>query len=275
MNIPQRNQGSQRGLKPQFDYLDNRIVPASLLPHIVVGAEVAHANLSAHSPQQDLATASAASVIQIRHDLRLEGLADRRERAMARRDEAMAQRELRQARLDALLNARHQFTPAVQPVIQMVPAATSVPTGGTTIQATGTPSSPTSSPVGIPTTGSSSSSSGTTTGSTTSTSLLPPNASQQLETVYEEFLNGQLPTTTNQPGQPVIQGTNVDVQIHTSNPSEFNSTVAVAVSLGLQVLISDPAHDLVVGFLPIAQLPAAAQISGVPSLTAITYLSLN
>ncbi len=275
MNTLQRNQRKQRGLKPQFDYLDNRIVPAALLPHMVVAADVAHTNVIAHSQHQDLAAASAASLIQNRHELRLERLADRREQARAHREEAMAQRELRQARTNALFSARHHFTLAVQPAVQMVTSVLTFPSVGATGQAPGTPSSTTISPVPVSTTGSSSSSSGTTTGSTSPTRLLPPNASQQLETDYEEFLNGQLPTTTNQPGQPVIEGKNVEVEIHTNNPSEFNSTVAAEVSLGLQVTASAPAYDMVVGFLPIAQLPAAAQVSGAPSLTAVTYPELK
>ncbi len=275
MNVLQRTQRSPRGLKPQFDYLDNRIVPAALLPHMVLAADVAHTDSSAHSPQQNLAAASAASLIQNRHDLRLERLADRREEALAHREEAIAQRQFRQARLDALFSARHQFSPAFPTSVQTLTPVSTSPSGGTTGQATGTPTSTSTSPVAVSTTGPSSSSSGTTTGSVSSTRLLPPNASQQLETVYEEFLNGQLPTTTNQPGQPVIQGTNVEVEIRTISPSEFDSMVAAEVSLGLQVTTSAPAYDMVVGFLPIAQLPAAAQISAVPALAAVTYPMLN
>jgi len=55
------------------------------------------------------------------------------------------------------------------------------------------------------------------------------------------------------------------------HPSDFDSTVAAAVSLGLQVAVSDPAYELVVGFLPSAQLPAAAAITGAPALAAVDY----
>ncbi len=275
MNMLQRNQRNQRGLKPQFDYLDNRIVPAAPLPHMVLTADVAYTNVIADSQHQNLAAASAASLIQNRHEVRLERLADRREQALAQREEAMAQRELRRARLDALLSARNHFTLAIQPAVQTVKSVSTSPSGETTGQATGTPSSTATGPVPVSTTGPSSSSSGTTTGSVSSTRLLPPNASQQLEIVYEEFLNGQSPTTTNQPGQPVIVGTNVEVEIRTINPSEFDSMVAAEVSIGLQVTTSAPAYDMVVGFLPIAQLPAAAQISGTPALAAVTYPELN
>jgi hypothetical protein len=99
--------------------------------------------------------------------------------------------------------------------------------------------------------------------------------SQQLVTVYEEFLNGDLPTTRNQPGEPVIQGTNVEIQIHTTNPSEYDSTEAAAVSLGMQVTMTDPGYDVMVGFVPIAQLPAIGAIAGAPSISPITYPQLH
>ena len=184
--------------KPQFDYLDNRIVPAALLPHMVVAADVVHANLRSPSQHLNHATASATSAIQIRHALRLEVLADRREKVLVLREEA---REwvARQARLAASHVASHLATPAVQPVGHMTGATFTLPSGRIVGQVAGAPSTKTSSVGTVSTTGSSSSS-GTSTGSSISTNLLPPNAGQQLEIVYQEFLNGDLPTATNQPG---------------------------------------------------------------------------
>jgi hypothetical protein len=60
-----------------------------------------------------------------------------------------------------------------------------------------------------------------------------------------------------------------------STRANFDFTVASEVRLGLQVTTSAPPHDMVVGFLPIAQRPAAAQISGVPAVAAVTYPELN
>jgi hypothetical protein len=96
---------------------------------------------------------------------------------------------------------------------------------------------------------------------------------QQLGMVYEEYQGGSLPAT-NRVGQPVIQGTSVEVQIHTSNPGDFNLMVADAENLGLQVSGIDATHDLVTGFLPIASLPAAAQLPDSPSITAVDQPSL-
>ena len=66
-----------------------------------------------------------------------------------------------------------------------------------------------------------------------------------------------------------IQGTNVGIEIRSSSSSDFSSTVAAAESLGLQVTTVSDTYDIVAGFLPIAQLPAAGQLSGSPSITPV------
>jgi hypothetical protein len=95
-----------------------------------------------------------------------------------------------------------------------------------------------------------------------------------LDTVYQEFQNGDLPTT-NEPVQVEIQETNVGIQIHSSDPTDFASIVANAENLGLQVTIMSDSFDIVVGFLPIANLPAIAQLSGSPSITPVLNPQLN
>jgi hypothetical protein len=94
--------------------------------------------------------------------------------------------------------------------------------------------------------------------------------------VYQEFQNGDLPTT-NEPGQVEIQGNNVAIQIHSSDPTDFASMVANAENLGLQITIESDSFDIVVGFLPIANSPAIAQLSGSPSITPVftPQLKLN
>jgi hypothetical protein len=92
--------------------------------------------------------------------------------------------------------------------------------------------------------------------------------------VYEEFQNGDLPTT-NEPGQVEIQGINVGIQIHSSDSTDFASMVANAENLGLQVTIESDSFDIVVGFLPTADLPAIAQLSGSPSITPVFTPQLN
>jgi hypothetical protein len=92
--------------------------------------------------------------------------------------------------------------------------------------------------------------------------------------VYQELQNGDLPTT-NESGQVEIQGNNVGIQIHSSDPTDFASMVANAENLGLLVTIESDSFDIVVGFLPISNLPAIAQLSGSPSITPVFTPQLN
>jgi hypothetical protein len=222
-------------------------------PHAMVVAGAASAHVGA-PPHHDGDKDATAVDIQVRHEERLEGMALRRERALERR-------EMRLARRHDLNRARHHIHLAgvrqhgVEAPSSIDPPTKVAPTRrSSSAQAPGT------------TSGSSGSS-----GSFNPTSPLPPNVDQQLATVYEEYLNGTLPTASNQPGQPVIQGTSVEVQIHTSVPGDFNLMVSDAETLGLQVTLVDAAYDTVVGFLPIAALPAAAQLPDTPSITAVDY----
>ena len=109
---------------------------------------------------------------------------------------------------------------------------------------------------------------------TSPTAPLPANVSALLDTVYEEFQNGDLPTS-NQPGQVVIEGNNVGIQIHGNDPSDFAAMVANAESMGLQVTVASDSYDMVVGFLPIANLPEIAQLAGAPSITPVFSPVLN
>ncbi len=104
---------------------------------------------------------------------------------------------------------------------------------------------------------------------------LPVNVSTLLGTIYSEYENGTLPSSTAQPGQVEIQGSNVDVQFQTSNTSDFATMLVDAESLGLQVTVSSAAYGIVDGFLPIAALPAAAQLPSSPSLTPLLYPLTN
>jgi hypothetical protein len=83
-----------------------------------------------------------------------------------------------------------------------------------------------------------------------------------LDTIYEQYENGTLGTPTG--GRPIqIQGANVGVMIHVTDPAEFAADAAAAVALGLQVNASSPQTDTIAGMLPIAELPAAAQLAAV------------
>ncbi len=70
-----------------------------------------------------------------------------------------------------------------------------------------------------------------------------------------------MPSPTGQPGQVEIQGSDVGVQIQISNASDFNTMMADAEGLGLQVTDSSAAYGIVEGYLPIAELPSAAELA--------------
>jgi hypothetical protein len=103
---------------------------------------------------------------------------------------------------------------------------------------------------------------------------LPDNVSAVLDTIYTEYENGDLPTTTG-PGQVEIQGSSVGVQMRTSNSADFAAMVSDAQSMGLQVTTSSAAYDMVIGFLPISELPAVAQLTGAPAITPLFHPVMN
>ena len=103
---------------------------------------------------------------------------------------------------------------------------------------------------------------------------MPDNVSTALDTIYTEYENGNLSTTTG-PGQVEIQGSSVGVQMRTSNPADFAAMVSNAQSMGMQVTTSSAAYDTVIGFLPISELPAAAQLTGAPAITPLLYPGTN
>ena len=64
-----------------------------------------------------------------------------------------------------------------------------------------------------------------------------------------------------------IQGSNVGIQVQDSNPADFAAMVSSLQSDGMQIQASSATNGTVVGMLPIAELPAVAQLTGAPSVT--------
>ena len=269
MNTLQRDKRRSRRQLAQLECLDDRIVPSTIQPHMGAVAEVMSTHASVISAQQKSEeTAAAESRIQIRHENRMIKLEERREARLAK------------------LTARREFSPAIVDEAPTSQAAATTSKATTTVRVTSGGSSQ-------PSGGSASSGSGTgsTSGSTgsgstttvvatlsettsTTTNPLPINVSVPLNTVYEEYMNGDLPTGS-KPGQVEIEGTNVGVVMRSSNSSDFETMVASAESLGLQVSTESAAYDTVVGFLPIAELPAAAQIAGSPVILPLMSPIMN
>jgi hypothetical protein len=95
-------------------------------------------------------------------------------------------------------------------------------------------------------------------------------AGQDLITVYEEFQHqgGGSSFTSSEAARIQIQGTSVGIDA-VSTGGNFDAFVSALTSLGMQVNKTDASHGLVEGFLPISQLPAAAQNPQTLSLSAI------
>jgi hypothetical protein len=280
MNNLQQDRRHSKRMKAHLEYLETRIVPAATHPTLVLAADLASDRVIVHSQQHGQQTGAGEPEIQVRHEHRIAKLAERREAVLERREMTVARRAARYA-------ARHDITLAAPPQDQVIPVAStnSTSTPATTAQATivsspsgsGTGSSvgSTNDPKPVLAETTTSPSVPTTTSPSVPVNPLPANASVLLDTVYEEFVNGDLPASTMHPGQVEIQGSNVGIQIQTNNPSDFATIVADAESLGLQVTDASNAYDIVVGFLPIAELPSVAQLPGSPSITPLLDPTAN
>jgi hypothetical protein len=101
---------------------------------------------------------------------------------------------------------------------------------------------------------------------------LPANVSVPLQSLYQQYLNfvnsGGTGTFTPTGVDPliVISGSNVGVTIHDNIVGDFNNLVAQLQSDGLQITVSDPTTQTVVGMLPIANLAKVAQLPQAPSV---------
>jgi hypothetical protein len=270
------------GRKIHLEYLDDRIVPSTVQPGLAAAAEVATAHATVNVAEQSQGTATAETKLEIRHENRIIKLEERREAAKEKRDARLEKLAARSA-------AAHQFSaativraPASQSAASTATSANQSPTvtpqipSGTFTPAFSTGSPPASTTPVTPVTTTPLPVSSGSSGSTTSTTSnpLPDNVSTILGTVYEEYQNGALPTSA-QPGQVEIQGSSVGVQMRSSNSADFAAMVSAAQSLGLQVTTSSAAYDMVIGFLPISELPAAAQLTGAPAITPLLYPLTN
>jgi len=85
-------------------------------------------------------------------------------------------------------------------------------------------------------------------------------AGQDLFTIYQEFVNqGSSATfTSSKAGMIRFQGTSVGIDAHWAG-GNFLSYVTALTDLGMKVQTQDPISGTVEGYIPISQLPAAAQ----------------
>jgi hypothetical protein len=93
---------------------------------------------------------------------------------------------------------------------------------------------------------------------------LPANADNNLNTIYQQYLqfvnSGGTGTFSSSLSNLIeIQGTSVGVQVHGNGTGDFNAMVSALESAGMQVTATDAVTQTVVGMMPIANLPATAQ----------------
>jgi len=264
MTTLRRDRRTQRTVKFNLESLDDRIVPSAM----GAGAAVAgHAHAHAHAAER-------AHLIQQRHEARL-----------ARHEARLAAREARHEARMAAHAARHAAT---MPPVTVIPimnsnSLASTNSGVTSAMATGTTTTPSATtsffPLPFQTTNPTSTTGTTMPSNSTggSTTPLPPNVGSQLQSLYQQFVNSGSSgdfTPTGLPGI-VISGSNVGINVHTSDPANFNAILAQLQSDGMQVTNSSPTYGLIEGMLPIAQLPTVAQISSDLSITAQVHPTLK
>jgi hypothetical protein len=253
MTTLQRDRRTQRTTKFNLESLDDRIVPSAM------GSEAAVAG-HAHAAER-------AILIQQRHEARLAAREARHEARLAR------------------LAAKHAAT---MPPVSAIPimnstSLASTPSVTNSAMASGTITTPSATtnffPLPFQTTNPTATT-GTTTPSNPSggtTTPLPPNVSAQLQSLYQQFESSGGSSNFTPTGLPgiVISGSNVGINVHTSDTANFNAILAQLQSDGLQVTNSSAAYGLIEGMLPIAQLPAVAQISSDLSITAQYHPTLK
>jgi hypothetical protein len=109
---------------------------------------------------------------------------------------------------------------------------------------------------------------------------LPANASQTLDVIYAAYeqnpsdFPANLPAT-NGANLVVIQGSDVGIQVHVSNPADFGTLMSDLQNAGMQIQNSSASLGMVVGMVPISQLPAIAGLSEAPSVTPLFRPSMK
>jgi hypothetical protein len=113
---------------------------------------------------------------------------------------------------------------------------------------------------------------------TGSQSIFPANVSPTLGAIYnayEQNPSGFPANLTGAASLVVIQGSNVGIQVHDSNPADFDHLLTELENAGLQVTSSSAYYGTIVGMLPISQLPAVATLTEAPSVTPLFRPTAN
>jgi len=290
-----RQNKPQRNTKPALEHLDMRIAPAAMGAAVALAAELKVEGRQVHRWEAALATAQPGSS----HQRMLSN-------HIARTEAHMNSQDIRLARIDARTLSGAQASPMYiikgQAPTHYPPSTTQAspmyiikgqaPTHYPPSTTTANPFSFNSSAKTVatdPVSGTSASASTTSSGGqstsaistgtqasgsgdTGSQSSLPSNASVTLNVIYNAYeqdpssFPASLPSTDGA-NLVIIQGSNVGIQVHDSNPANFAAMLSSLQSDGMQIQTSSATYGTVVGMLPIAELPAVAQLSNAPSVT--------
>lgn len=177
-----------------------------------------------------------------------------------------ARHEAKLDRIEAkFAKAAHPWPPALV-TTTIIGGSTSASAKAAAASSTGaTPAtSATSAPILTTATSTGSSSSDSGSGSNSS-GTLPSHVAAVLQSMYQEY-ESQGGSSSFTPGQPSdkllqISGTSVEVSLKIASGSNFDTALSQLQSDGMQVSSSSSTYALIEGMLPIAELPAAAQIA--------------
>ncbi len=105
---------------------------------------------------------------------------------------------------------------------------------------------------------------------------LPPNVPPLLATIYLQYelwlAGGQQGTFVSSEEAVVeFQGTNVGIEVHDGDPADFTALGTELQSLGMQVTTASATYGTYVGFIPIGQIPAVAELPQTPNLSPLMY----
>jgi hypothetical protein len=105
--------------------------------------------------------------------------------------------------------------------------------------------------------------------------MLPADVGAPLQSLYTQYESyessgGAGPFSPTGANLLVINGTDVGIQVKDTSTGDFSTLITELQGDGMQILDSSSTYELVEGMLPIAQLPAAAQLPQALSITPMT-----
>jgi len=118
------------------------------------------------------------------------------------------------------------------------------------------------------------------TGGTGSQTNLPGNVAASLNVIYNAYEQDPAGFPANVPSTDganlvQIQGSSVGIQVHDGNPGDFSTLLTELQNAGMQVTTSSAQYGLIVGMLPISDLPTVAHLPEAPGVTPLMRPMLN